>query len=94
MKTITKEFWNYEYEFPIHKMVASVVFPPEWNEQQRSEMLEREYSKTHRIEQSERDADRYNLMAIPIDTSKIIDDMNMAAIINHYNILNNVNTHF
>lgn len=95
MKIITKNYWGNNYEFPVHKMVESVIFPPEWNEQQRLEMLDCVYSKTHRIEKSERDADRYNLSPIPVNVNrKIADSIDVAVITaNYYNSLKNSNAH-
>lgn len=65
MITKQKSEWGNKYDFPIIRMVESVIFPPQWDMLEREEMLEREYKKTHRIEQDKNDADRYHLTAFP-----------------------------
>ena len=83
METTFKTYWG-KYEFPTHKMVAQVVFPPEWNKSNREEMLNNVYGKTHRIQQDEHEADRYNLMAIPLE-NKNLDIMQAQAAIAQFN---------
>jgi hypothetical protein len=70
MRTITKNVWGKSYEVLPYKMIASVIFPSEWNEDvrlerwddvKRNNLLQRLYSKTHVINKDAADSNRFNL---------------------------------
>lgn len=84
METINKHYWG-NYEFPLQKMVTSVIFPPEYNTEQRIDLLERVYGKSHRVEPSKTDLDRYYLTPIPLSKKTVVDESDYNVISQFYN---------